>query len=83
MQEGEMKDTSEKFAQAITDKPTGNRQLLEEIRELEGKILEVNQLLYRHSLDHTIRFQLKDDLEYYQQTIEKKRQLLRQWHEEK
>jgi|GEM_PF-3162557 len=83
MQEGEMKDTSEKFTQAITDKPTINRQLLEEIRELEGKILEVNQLLYRHSLDHTIRFQLKDDLEYYQQAIEKKRQLLRQWHEEK
>jgi hypothetical protein len=82
MQEGEMNDASEKVVQSMTDKLDNSRQLLEEIRELESKILEVNKVLYRHSLDHTIRFQLKGDLEYYQQTIEKKRQQLRQWHEE-
>lgn len=78
-----MNDTSEKFVESVSDKPSESRQLLEEIRELESKILEVNQLLYRHSLDHTIRFQLKGDLDYYQQSIEKKRNLLRQWHGEK
>lgn len=82
MQEGEMNDASEKVVHSITDQPNKSRQLLEEIRELESKVSEVNQLLYRHSLDHTIRFQLKGDLEYYQQAIEKKRQQLRQWHEE-
>ncbi len=83
MQEGDMNDINGQFAQETTEKQTESRKLLEEIRELEAKITEVNQLLYRHSLDSTVRLQLRDDLEYYQQSIEKKLALLRQIHEAK
>ncbi|MES2731631.1 MAG: hypothetical protein V4714_07780 [Bacteroidota bacterium] len=78
-----MNDINGQFAQETTEKQTESRKLLEEIRELEAKITEVNQLLYRHSLDSTVRLQLRDDLEYYQQSIEKKLALLRQIHEAK
>jgi hypothetical protein len=50
--------------------------LLQEIQELESKIEEVNQLLCKTSLEYMVRFQLKDDLEYYHGLIENKRQKL-------
>jgi hypothetical protein len=50
--------------------------LMQEIQELESKIEEVNQLLCRTSLEYMVRFQLKDDLEYYYGLIENKRQKL-------
>ena len=50
--------------------------LMQEIQELESKIEEVNQLLCRTSLEYMVRFQLKDDLEYYHGLIENKRQKL-------
>jgi hypothetical protein len=50
--------------------------LLQEIQELESKIEEVHQLLCRTSLEYMVRFQLKDDLEYYHGLIENKRHQL-------
>lgn len=50
--------------------------LMQEIQELESKIEEVNQLLCRTSLEYIVRFQLKDDLEYYHGLIENKRHQL-------
>jgi hypothetical protein len=50
--------------------------LMQEIQELESKIEEVNQLLCRTSLEYMVRFQLKDDLEYYHGLIENKRHQL-------
>ncbi len=50
--------------------------LMEEIQNLESKIEEVNQLLCRTSLEYMVRFQLKDDLEYYHGLIENKRHQL-------
>ena len=52
------------------------RNLLQEIQELESKIEEVNQLLCKTSLEYMVRFQLKDDLEYYHGLIENKRHQL-------
>ena len=83
MQEDEINDPSEKPIPEVSEQSAPHRLLLEEIRELEAKIIEVNQLLYRHSLEPSIRFQLKDDLEYFQQAIEQKRALLRQAYEDK
>ena len=60
------------------DEPKGNLTLRQEILTLENKIVEVNHLLYRQPLSATIRLQLKDDLEYYKQLIDKKRQQLQQ-----
>ena len=50
--------------------------LMQEIQDLESKIEEVNQLLCRTSLEYMVRFQLKDDLEYYHGLIENKRHQL-------
>jgi hypothetical protein len=50
--------------------------LMQEIQDLESKIEEVNQLLCRTSLEYMVRFQLKDDLEYYHGLIEDKRHRL-------
>lgn len=55
---------------------SSKRNLLQEIQELESKIEEVNQLLCRTSLEYMVRFQLKDDLEYYHGLIENKRHQL-------
>ncbi|MCU0354932.1 MAG: hypothetical protein MUD08_14520 [Cytophagales bacterium] len=50
--------------------------LLKEIQLLEQKIEEVNQVLCKATLSYMVRFQLKDDLEYYSGIIEKKRHQL-------
>lgn len=48
--------------------------LLDEIHILERKIEEVNQVLCKATLSYMVRFQLKDDLEFYHGIIERKRQ---------
>ena len=50
--------------------------LLKEIQLLEQKIEEVNHVLCKATLSYMVRFQLKDDLEYYSGMIEKKRHQL-------
>ncbi len=50
--------------------------ITQEIKELENKVEEVTQLLCKTTLSYMVRFQLKDDLEYYHEIIEKKRQQL-------
>lgn len=50
--------------------------LMQEIQDLESKIEEVNQLLCKTTLEYMVRFQLKDDLEYYHGLIENKRHQL-------
>jgi hypothetical protein len=50
--------------------------LMKEIQDLENKIEEVSQLLCKTSLEYMVRFQLKDDLEYYHSLIEDKRHQL-------
>jgi len=52
------------------------RMLLKEIQLLEQKIEEVTQVLCKATLSYMVRFQLKDDLEYYNEMIERKRQQL-------
>lgn len=52
--------------------------LRQEILDLENKIVEVNHVIHRQPLSSTVRLQLKDDLEYYKQLIDKKRQQLQQ-----
>ena len=52
--------------------------LRQEILDLENKIVEVNHVIQRQPLSSTVRLQLKDDLEYYKQLIDKKRQQLQQ-----
>lgn len=47
--------------------------LLDEINVLERKIEEVNQVLCKATLSYMVRFQLKDDLEFYHNIIERKR----------
>ena len=48
-------------------------QLLDEIIVLERKIEEVNQILCKATLSYMVRFQLKDDLEFYHGIIDRKR----------
>jgi hypothetical protein len=55
---------------------TARLTLMQEIHALESKIEEVNHLLCRTSLEYMVRFQLKDDLEYYHGLIENKRHQL-------
>ena len=55
---------------------TARLTIMQEIKQLESKIEEVNQLLCRTSLEYMVRFQLKDDLEYYHGLIENKRHQL-------
>jgi len=50
--------------------------LLKDIQLLEQKIEEVTQVLCKATLSYMVRFQLKDDLEYYHEMIERKRQQL-------
>jgi hypothetical protein len=52
--------------------------LRQEILDLENKIVEVTHVLHRQPLSSAVRLQLKDDLEYYKQLIDKKRQQLQQ-----
>ncbi len=52
------------------------RMLLKEIQLLEQKIEEVTNVLCKATLSYMVRFQLKDDLEYYNEMIERKRQQL-------
>ncbi len=52
------------------------RMLLSEIQLLEQKIAEVTNILCKATLSYMVRFQLKDDLEYYHEMIERKRQQL-------
>ena len=47
--------------------------LLDEINVLERKIEEVNQVLCKATLSYMVRFQLKDDLEFYHGIIDRKR----------
>jgi predicted RND superfamily exporter protein len=70
-----MQVTSTTTAEATADQ-TFRSTLMQEIQELESKIEEVNQLLCRTSLEYMVRFQLKDDLEYYHGLIENKRHQL-------
>lgn len=60
----------------ITDEQVSRLNLMQEIQELETKIEEVSQLLCKTSLEYMVRFQLKDDLEYYHGLIENKRHQL-------
>ena len=78
MQEGTAKDSDELSFEETVGTQSEQSQLSNEIRELETKVENVNQLLHRHSLSGTIRLQLKEDLEYHQQQIERKRTRLRQ-----
>ncbi|MDJ1467463.1 hypothetical protein [Xanthocytophaga flava] len=50
--------------------------ILKEIQLLEQKIEEVTNILCKATLSYMVRFQLKDDLEYYNEMIERKRQQL-------
>lgn len=50
--------------------------LAQEIAQLESKVDEVNSILLKPTLANVVRFQLKEDLEYYQQLIQKKRELI-------
>ena|SRR5690349_9229014 len=70
-----MQVTSSTSSEPTADQ-TARITLMQEIQELESKIEEVNQLLCRTSLEYMVRFQLKDDLEYYHGLIENKRQKL-------
>lgn len=47
--------------------------LLDEINVLERKIEEVNKVLCKETLSYMVRFQLKDDLEFYHGIINRKR----------
>ncbi|MBC7922649.1 MAG: hypothetical protein H7Z75_16330 [Ferruginibacter sp.] len=78
MQEGTAKNTGKLFFQATAGNQLEQSQLSNEIRELENKVENVNQLLHRHSLGTTVRFQLREDLQYHQQQIEWKRTRLQQ-----
>ena len=61
-----------------TTEQKGILTLRQEILDLENKIVEVNHVIQRQPLSSTVRLQLKDDLEYYKQLIDKKRQQLQQ-----
>ncbi len=52
------------------------RMLLKEIQLLEQKIEEVTNVLCKATLSYMVRFQLKDDLEYYNEMIGRKREQL-------
>lgn len=79
MQEREVSQTRDKFLEAIAVKPGDRLQLAQAIRQLENKVVEVTHLLNRQSsLPQEVRFQLKDDLDYYQQLLTQKRTWLQQ-----
>jgi hypothetical protein len=62
--------------ESTTTDQSGRTHVMREIQELEAKIEEVNQLLCKTNLEYMVRFQLKDDLEYYHSLIEAKRSQL-------
>lgn len=62
-------------AQAAADK-IDQMKIMEEIKALENKVEEVTQILCKTTLSYMVRFQLKDDLEYYHEIIEKKKKML-------
>ncbi len=68
--------TSSSNSNELTADQVARLTLMEEIQNLESKIEEVNQLLCKTSLEYIVRFQLKDDLEYYHGLIENKRHQL-------
>ena len=83
LEKSEFQQNGHNFLKEVSDHQSEKRKLLEEISQLETKIMEVNQVLYRHSLTPSMRLQLKEDLEYHQQQIELKQQLLQQLHQGK
>lgn len=64
------------FAKSVVADNESHLKISEEIRLLEQKVEEVTQVLSKSTLSYMVRFQLKDDLEYYNEMIEKKRQQL-------
>jgi glutaredoxin 2 len=62
-------------AQAAADK-IDQMKIMEEIKALEHKVEEVTQILCKTTLSYMVRFQLKDDLEYYHEIIERKKKML-------
>lgn len=69
-------DTVEGQTEETSVEKVDQLKILQEIKELENKVEEVTQLLCKTTLSYMVRFQLKDDLEYYHDIIEKKRQQL-------
>jgi glutaredoxin 2 len=61
--------------QAAAEK-SDQMKIMEEIKALEHKVEEVTQILCKTTLSYMVRFQLKDDLEYYNEIIQKKRKML-------
>ena len=64
------------YALHTTAKTVDESKIVEEIRALERKVEEVTEILCRASLSYMVRFQLKDDLEYYNEIIARKRRML-------
>jgi hypothetical protein len=70
-----MQGVEQYTAQAAAEK-ADHLKIMEEIKVLEHKVEEVTQILCKTTLSYMVRFQLKDDLEYYHEIIERKRKML-------
>jgi glutaredoxin 2 len=66
----------EQFSLRAAAEKSDQMKIMEEIKALEHKVEEVTQILCKTTLSYMVRFQLKDDLEYYNEIIQKKRKML-------
>jgi hypothetical protein len=78
MYESEAQDHNNVVSKENDEQQKGILTLRQEILNLETKIVEVTHLIHRQPLSSSVRSQLRDDLEYYKQAIEKKRNQLQQ-----